>query len=431
MFRIDVPSASATRPIPANAGTPGYFYNGNPGLAVPATVLDQDFFNSVQEELMSLLTAAGVTPSKTTLSQVFHAIMAMKTFTDVGTVNALACNPPVPIIALYAGMDLIVVPANTTTGAATLNLSNLGAVPILRPDGTPTQGGDLVAGQAAHLNYRASSFYLFTVPTPAPVNGALDLYCNAVGGTDDDEHGYSAGAPFATLQYAVNYVQRKLRIGPETIKIKLNATGAFSQGLRVQGPIPGAATRTDFQILFGAGSSVAVTDAHAIEVFDAGPGLQVAGTCTLTSSGSASYGCALVAAGPTCLSLGGAITFGTCVNHHLYATQGGLITIDTANYDIDGGGATHFTTDVGGTIQNNMAPCTVTLAGTPAFTKAFANAFRGDHNLANMVFSGGASAGTVQYSATRNSVIDLNGAAPAGYFPGGTAGAVATGGIIV
>lgn len=65
MFRIDTDTAVGTQPAQSPAGTPGFFANAIPGVS-SATVLDQDFFNNIQEELISLLSLGdgqGVTPT--------------------------------------------------------------------------------------------------------------------------------------------------------------------------------------------------------------------------------------------------------------------------------------------------------------------------------------------------------------------------------
>lgn len=73
MFRVDDPSAVPTLPTPSAAGTPGYFTEGVPGVT-PATLVRADFLNMVQDELMAIVTAAGLTPSKTTRNQVLTAL---------------------------------------------------------------------------------------------------------------------------------------------------------------------------------------------------------------------------------------------------------------------------------------------------------------------------------------------------------------------
>jgi len=77
LHRIDSSGAAVALPTPAAAGTPGYWTGGNPASGIPATILDQDWLNSVQEELLAILTAGGVTPSKTTRNQVLTALQAL------------------------------------------------------------------------------------------------------------------------------------------------------------------------------------------------------------------------------------------------------------------------------------------------------------------------------------------------------------------
>lgn len=82
MQRIDTSTAVASIPTPSSGGTPGYATNGNPATSEPATVLDADWVNSVQEELMAPILAAGLSPSKTTRNQLLQSLP-----------NALASRP--------------------------------------------------------------------------------------------------------------------------------------------------------------------------------------------------------------------------------------------------------------------------------------------------------------------------------------------------
>lgn len=77
MFRIDNVTAAPALPAPAAAGTPGYFTNGDAVTNTPRTIVDQDWFNMVQEELISILAAAGIAPDKANRGQVLAAILAL------------------------------------------------------------------------------------------------------------------------------------------------------------------------------------------------------------------------------------------------------------------------------------------------------------------------------------------------------------------
>jgi len=77
MFRIDHPTAVAVKPAPGAAGTPGFFTEGDPVGGIAPTVVTQAWCNSVQEELMSILTAAGIAPDKAATNQVLLALQAL------------------------------------------------------------------------------------------------------------------------------------------------------------------------------------------------------------------------------------------------------------------------------------------------------------------------------------------------------------------
>jgi hypothetical protein len=132
MFQIDQPTASPTLQTPVAAGTPGYFTDGNPVQGVPATIVDNDFMNMVMMELINVVTAGGLTPSKTTYNQVLKAIQALfasisgnasKTF---AVATAVAANQAVPLAQMQdgqTGYSGLVSPAN----GATLDVTLLGA----------------------------------------------------------------------------------------------------------------------------------------------------------------------------------------------------------------------------------------------------------------------------------------------------------------
>ncbi|MEK6788517.1 MAG: hypothetical protein AABY68_06160 [Pseudomonadota bacterium] len=77
MFRIDNSGAVASLPNPQAAGAPGYFGRGDSSTGLKATPLSADWANAVQEELVSMVLAAGLTLSKTTRTQVRDAIAAL------------------------------------------------------------------------------------------------------------------------------------------------------------------------------------------------------------------------------------------------------------------------------------------------------------------------------------------------------------------
>lgn len=74
MFRIDTTGAVTVLPAMTALGTPGFFTEGAPALGTSATVVSADWLNSIQEEMMAFLTAAGIAPVKGTNNQVLTAV---------------------------------------------------------------------------------------------------------------------------------------------------------------------------------------------------------------------------------------------------------------------------------------------------------------------------------------------------------------------
>ncbi|WP_235896889.1 hypothetical protein [Yersinia thracica] len=70
MHRIDTPTAKVDK---FGAGKNG-FTRGNPQTGVPATALDDDYFDTVQEELAGIVEAASITLKKTDRAQVLAAL---------------------------------------------------------------------------------------------------------------------------------------------------------------------------------------------------------------------------------------------------------------------------------------------------------------------------------------------------------------------
>ncbi|VVN81228.1 hypothetical protein [Pseudomonas fluorescens] len=123
MHRIDGPGATVDN----------RFTEGDPVGGIQATVVTDDFLNDVQEELMSVLTAAGVAPVKGTQNQVLQAVYKLaqnqtaQAFTTGGTGTALTLTPS-PAISAYAANQRFSVKFHVGSGAnPTLNASSKGA----------------------------------------------------------------------------------------------------------------------------------------------------------------------------------------------------------------------------------------------------------------------------------------------------------------
>ncbi|HEX7906870.1 MAG TPA: hypothetical protein VF534_02090 [Paraburkholderia sp.] len=90
MYQIDSSGAASSMPTPGAAATPGFFTGGNPSTGTPATILDADWFNAVMMELVNIVTAAGLPPTKGTNNQVLTAVQDL--FAAIGGNSAKTFN---------------------------------------------------------------------------------------------------------------------------------------------------------------------------------------------------------------------------------------------------------------------------------------------------------------------------------------------------
>lgn len=157
MFQVDQPTAVSSLPTPAAAGTPGFFTNGNPVGGIPATILEADFTNMLMMELLNVVTGAGLTPSKTTYTQVLAAIKRIGQSTvvlaDTGAANAYSAVNATPLVAgtWVDGVVQAVKIAHANTGPSTYAPDGLTAIPIYGLGLQALQGGELTLNGTAIL----------------------------------------------------------------------------------------------------------------------------------------------------------------------------------------------------------------------------------------------------------------------------------------
>lgn len=179
MYRIDDATSVASEPTPAAPGTPGYFTGGNTVSGSPPTQLTPEWFNGVQEELMTFLTAAGIGESKTAHNQAALAVQSglLNYSDDTGIANAYVATLPIAP-TLGNGLPVTIKIEHTNTAASTLNVNGTGAKAITY-NGSALLGGELTSGVHAVFNYdlTTTSWQLvsgasgqqdtFSTPTPA------------------------------------------------------------------------------------------------------------------------------------------------------------------------------------------------------------------------------------------------------------------------
>lgn len=166
MFRIDDPSAAVALPTPEAAGTEGYWTEGNPGGGIAATLARSSFLNMIQEELRAIVTAAGLTPSKTVYNQVLTAIETLMqravplVSAAGGTADALTGTFAPVVASLTNGMALYLRAGSanaTTTPTFTPNSGVITAKTIVKGNGLALVAGDIAgAGHWLDLQYDAT-----------------------------------------------------------------------------------------------------------------------------------------------------------------------------------------------------------------------------------------------------------------------------------
>lgn len=77
MKRIQSTDAVAVLPAASESGTTGYFTNGDPGGGVPATTVQAEWLNRVQEEIAGVVEGAGLTLNGANNGQLLAAIQAL------------------------------------------------------------------------------------------------------------------------------------------------------------------------------------------------------------------------------------------------------------------------------------------------------------------------------------------------------------------
>jgi hypothetical protein len=77
MHQIDNPWVATTKPPTQPVGTPGWFQPGDEATSLLATVVDYDWANTIQSELINVVVNAGLTPDKQNDAQLVNSIITI------------------------------------------------------------------------------------------------------------------------------------------------------------------------------------------------------------------------------------------------------------------------------------------------------------------------------------------------------------------
>lgn len=155
MHRIDTPTAAAALPATKPAGTPGFFIDGNQGTGTPATQLDQDFFNMLQEELVNVVIASGQTLDKNNRGQLLAALQSLFASTGDAKVTLNPVAGPGWIVANDGSIGDAVSGATTRANNDTLALFTM-VWNVVSNTWSPTQtsaGAPVARGASAAADF--------------------------------------------------------------------------------------------------------------------------------------------------------------------------------------------------------------------------------------------------------------------------------------
>lgn len=135
------------------------FHNGNPLTGEKGTIVTADFLNDVQSalrdaqaELIAILSEASILPDGVTTGQVLAAIKRLllarnnNFFVDTGTANNIVISPSPAFTALADGQTFDIACAAVNTGAVTLKVNAMAALPLVGSAGA-LQGGEIAAAK--------------------------------------------------------------------------------------------------------------------------------------------------------------------------------------------------------------------------------------------------------------------------------------------
>jgi len=112
---------------------------------------------------------------------------------DTGAADAYVVSLTYAPSAYAAGMKVMFKPANTSTGASTINVNSLGAVAIKQYDGTAIEAGDITAGRMVELRHDGTNFVL-NAPTDAAANATAAAASASAASTSETNAASSASA---------------------------------------------------------------------------------------------------------------------------------------------------------------------------------------------------------------------------------------------
>lgn len=244
----------------------------------------------------------------------------------------------------------------------------------------------------------------------------------------NSNNGLTAGMPFATIQYAVDFVANNIDLGGRTVIIQL-ADGTFTESVTLRQLVGYSSVASGGVIIQGNQSNIsAVTvqgDGSSWWAFASTSAEKGYWLRYMRLQNSAAAGNSLVVARNSIVRIS-QINFGSSVAAHMFVYEGGQVEI-SGGYLISGGAQRHMLSNSKGNIIF-VTTQTVTITGSLTFSIVFARAALSGSIIYRGTVTYSGSANGKRYEATLLGLVDTNGAGTS-YLPGSTAGTTGTGGI--
>jgi len=394
----------------------------------PCGPADRELFNwlmyATQSEIDAVITRSGLTGSNADLTQLAQAIrsQSLNYRAAGGTANALTVTlDPAPASNTeMAGMPLRVVPALTNTGAATLAVNGMAALPVKTMRGADIVLGDLPAGVPVSLVCTGTAWIIAGLAysdVKQTLRQNLILYVRKDGNDNNSGLTNNAAGAFLTIQAAVQAAITRYDASGFTVTIQVGG-GTYNEAVTL------SQTGTTDIVLTG-------DPATPTNCTISAPGSSDAVTVTISSRLTiggfrliASGGSALVGFDGSSIRFD-SVNFGGALNAHIYGAQNSFIVAD-GNYTISGAAALHALAISSSNISLDGRAITFS-GGTQNYNAQFVRA-----NSAKIFASGTTfvNSGVVvgpRYLAEVGGLLWTSGGG-ANFFPGTIAGIVASGG---
>jgi hypothetical protein len=312
MYRIDNATAATVLPTPASVGPNpnGFFQVGVPGVT-PSTVVDGDWANAVQGEIVAVLAAAGITPSKTVRTQLVQAVKRVSggnltTISGSGT-TLTADNAGIVLVNTSSGNISMTLPASASANGVPL------AFHFVRSD---------TSANTVSIALNAADTLLLgggTGPIPLGLNGVLSLFGDGISHwlQDRTPGGVQVFTSNGTFIVPAPVFEVEVWAGGSGSWASVSgvAGGGGSGGGYARKRIVGVAIRTAITVTVGTGGSAGLS-----------------GTIAPTAGGPSSFGSYCSATGgvvnplgtPSVPSLGNLAGVGSGGDVNLYGGDGGI-----------------------------------------------------------------------------------------------------------